>query len=206
MKRSMRKTTPKVVDGKVRRKNRWRPSTSYLGDRRVSIERRRPGYDYRHVVTQDEVYSFLQIVPDWDQLARRLDKIILDEGSEYRSGWFARGKIAICAFPRDMAVGFDKTFFYRDIDFFDRLNVPYRFADESEEDEPNHEVTCIFNRATARCYVLMRTLLHELGHHVDLITNRKRRCSRGEDFAEEFGRKLEQQMWGDYVRVFRNPK
>jgi hypothetical protein len=198
MKRMMRKTAPKVVDGRVQRKNRYRTDPCYVGDRRVAIERRRPGYDYRHVVTQNDVYAFLQIVPHWEQLARGLNKIVLDEGSETQSGWFVRGVIALCAFPRDLRVEFDKQYFYRDIDFFERLRVPYSLGEENQ----SQSVTCQFNRATARCHLLMRTLLHELGHHLDLATNRRRWCSRGEEFAERIGRELERRTWSEYRRVF----
>jgi hypothetical protein len=51
----------------------------------------------------------------------------------------------------------------------------------------------------------MRVFLHELGHHYDYITNRKRRCSRGEDFAESYGQRLEKEIWPDYIRAFGDP-
>jgi hypothetical protein len=208
MKRNQRKTAPKVVDGRVQKKNRNRRAPCYVGDRRVAIERRKPGYDYRHAVTQNEVYAFLQIVPGWQEYAKGLNKIILDEGNEYRSGWFQRGTIAVCAFPRDLRVQFGKPYFYRDVDFFERMAVPYSAeATEQEGDGKNQrpKVTCQFNKATARYYALMRTLLHELGHHLDLETNDKQWCSRGEEFAESVGRALERRIWPHYCRVFGNP-
>lgn len=219
MRRSHRKTTPKVVDGRVQRKHRNCGGPSYVGDRRVAIERRKPGYEYRHVVTQNEVYAFIQIVPDWEALTRGLGKIILDEGSDARSGWFSRGVIALCAFPRDLRVEFDEPYFYRDLDFFRRLAVPHTFVSPPEPDEDDlmgqlrqtfeppepRQVICQFSKSSARCYVLMRTLLHELGHHLDLATNRKRWCSRGEEFAERIGRELERRTWANYCRRFGNP-
>jgi hypothetical protein len=206
MKRMMRKTAPKVRDGKVQRKNRWRSEPDYTARPRVMIERRRPGAGYRHVVRRADVFNFLQLVPKWEEIAIGLNQISLDRGNDYRLGWFRRGEVAICGWPVNLKLGFDRRYFYRDLDFFRRLDVPYEFAREVEGGSDalpgEDEVTCWFTPATARCFALMRTLLHEFGHHFDLMTNPKNCCSRGEDFAEGWAREIERRIWPHYCQMF----
>ena len=49
------------------------------------------------------------------------------------------------------------------------------------------DVFCGFTESTARAFQLLHILLHELGHHHDLITTRSRRkASRGEKYAEGY--------------------
>ena len=211
MNRARRKTAPKVVNGKVQRKNRWQPTPNNFGLSRVTIERRRAGYDYRHVLKREDVYRFVGLVPGWDKLAKGINKIILDEGDESRLGWFRPGTVAVCALGRDRRVTFAREYFYRDVDFFDRLGVAYEDAEDSvnvsaqERADDCGSIYCWFTPASARCFQLMRVLLHELGHHYDYVTSRKRWCSRGEDFAENYGQRLEQKIWQDYVKVFGDP-
>lgn len=190
--------TRKNPSGKVQRKNRSRGGSGYSPTGRCAIERKRPGRGFRHVVTQDEVYQFLQIIPNWTEYAVGLERVLLDEGSDYRSGWFARGTIALCAFPTDLIVKFESEFFYRDIDFFKKFQVHWDTSDEEK-----FEVA--LTRSQAKYFALMRTLLHELGHHWDLATNRRSWCTRGESYAEDFGRRMESEIFNDYVSVFGVP-
>jgi hypothetical protein len=210
-----RKTAPGVRDGRVRHKNNWRPTPDNYGLRQVSIERCRPGRGYRHVLRCADVYTFLQLLPAWDSLSRRLNRILLDGGNDTTLGWFHRGVVAVCAMRHDLTVQFHRDFFYTDADFFDRLGVPYRCFGASVEGEERPEMdenddwthaVCQFTPATARCFQLLRVLTHELGHHYDLITNRKGWCTRGEDFAERYGQRLEAQVWSRYLEVFGDPR
>jgi hypothetical protein len=214
MRRERRRTALKVVDGKVQRKNRWTLTPNHFGRSTFTIERRRAGYEYRHVLKREDIYRFVELVPDWNDLAKGINKVILDAGSRTLLGWFSPGKVAVCALGVDQEVTFDKKYFYRDIDFFDRLGVSYENATDSEEVEERagdaredigDRVLCHFNPSTAKCFQLMRVLLHELGHHCDYMTNRKASCTRGEDFAENYGRRVEKKLWSDYVRAFGDP-
>jgi hypothetical protein len=212
MPRFHRRSATKVRDGRVQRKNRWTPTPNNVGGVGVAIERCRPGRGYRHVVTQDEVYDFIRLVPGWEEMSVRLSRIILDSGNSYRFGWFCRGVVALCAMPSDLVVGLCREAYYRDIDFYERFGVECRKRSDEEEAAGDHgeefdgaDVVCRFTRSQARCFHLTRTLLHELGHHLDLISNRKRYCSRGEEFAERMRRELNDVVWPRYVRHFGEP-
>jgi hypothetical protein len=51
--------------------------------------------------------------------------------------------------------------------------------------------------------MLMDVFLHELGHHHDRVTSkRKKDCGRGEAYAEEFARTMAKRIWPDYVKRF----
>jgi hypothetical protein len=211
------KTAPRVRDGRVQHKNNWHPTPDNFGLRQVSIERCRPGRGYRHVLRCSDVYTFVGLLPVWDQLSTRLNQILLAPGSPIRLGWFRRGIVAVCAMPHNLVVEFDRECFLTDVDFFDRVGVPYRFyspvPDSDEEswrevsqDEDWSRADCQFTTATARCFQLLRVLTHEFGHHHDRITNPKGWCSRGEDFAERYGQQLEAKVWPRYLEMFGDPR
>jgi hypothetical protein len=210
-----RKTAPRVRDGQVQHKNNWQPTSDHSGLRQVRIERRPPGCGYRHVLRRADICAFLQLLHCWAHLSRRLNRILLGGGNDTTLGWFSRGVVAVCAMPRNLTLEFDRECFYTDADFFDRLGVPYRcFGKASEggerpevdENEDWTHAVCQFTPATARCFQLLRVLTHELGHHYDLITNRRDRCTRGEEFAERYGQRLDAQMWPRYLEVFGDPR
>jgi hypothetical protein len=206
------KTAMRVRNGRVRRKNRWSPTPDNFGGAGVAIERCRPGRGYRHVVSQSDVYDFVRLVPGWEQMSVSLNRIVLDAGSRYLFGWFRCGIVALCAMPSDLIVGLGKDAYYRDADFFQQCGVECRFQTPEEQaaagddgELSGSDVLCRFTRSQARCFHLTRTLLHELGHHLDLISNRKHRCTRGEEFAERMRRDLDQVVWPRYVRCFGEP-
>ncbi|HYT90433.1 MAG TPA: hypothetical protein VEL76_17135 [Gemmataceae bacterium] len=196
-----RKTAPKVRDGRVQRKNNWRPTPDNYGQPQVSIARLRPGRGYRHVLRCADVYTFVHLLPDWDSLKTSLNQILLVAGSNTIQGWFRPGKVAVCALPSNLELVFHRDFFARDGAFLDRLRVPYEFFPEEKT-----QVRCWLTPATARCFLLMRVLVHELGHHHDRITNPKGWCSRGEAFAERYERIVEEQVWSRYLAVFGDPR
>jgi hypothetical protein len=167
------------------------------------------------------VFEFLQLIPGWEELSIGLNRIILDSGSVYRFGWYCRGEIGLNAMESNLDIGMGKEAFYRDVDLFDRVGVVYRqrrtrepWEEEMEpwvvEEEENWaedvHAMCQFTRKQAHCFHLVRTLLHELGHHLDRKSNPKRWCSRGETFAEDAGRDLERALWKSYCRVFGRPE
>jgi hypothetical protein len=192
------KTAPQVRDGRVQRKNNWRPTPDYFGEPQVDISRLRPGTGFRHFVRCSDVYSFVHLLPDWGKLRTRLNQILLIAGSNSIFGWHRPGKVAICALPRDGEIRYYKDFFQRDAAFLDRLGVPYEFD--------GAEALCRFTPETARCFQLLRVLVHELGHHYDRITNPKGWSSRGEEFAYRYERDREEVVWGRYLEVFGDPR
>jgi len=68
-----RRTATKVKDGGVQRKNRHMP-TPWLGH---VVDRESPGRDFRHVVSKRDLQDFIDLIPDWAQLAEKLERIVL---------------------------------------------------------------------------------------------------------------------------------
>src|SRR5687768_7606009 len=73
-------TATKVKDGRVRRKNRHRPT----GHDGYVLDRESPGRGFRHVVSKRDVLGFIDIVPDWHRYSERLERIVL---ASRRDGW-----------------------------------------------------------------------------------------------------------------------
>ncbi len=79
----------------------------------------------------------------------------------------------------------------------DMLQVPYDIDEESDT------VVCRFTKATARGHQLLGTLLHEIGHHQDLLTTRSQtRACRGEPYAREYAIKTAEAIFDRYVEIF----
>ena len=165
------------------------------------------------MVTQSDVFNFIRMIRRWETLSIWLNRIVLDTGSRTRFGWFRYGTVALCTMPANLVVGIQREWFYRDIDSFDRVGIPYerqsddqRSANAHDPELAHADFVCRFTLSQAKCFHLTRTLLHELGHHADRVSNRKGWCSRGEDFAERFGRRLERDVWQAYINLFGKPR
>ncbi len=111
-------------------------------------------------------------------------------------GHHRRGEVGVCAWDadlwwEDMALSWWREHAYT----LERLGVSirkvgYRRVAEWTEDQ-------------ARAFQLLHVFLHELGHHHDRWTTRRRRqCGDGEPYAESFALELEELVCDDYVRVF----
>jgi hypothetical protein len=187
-----RRTAPKVRNGKVQRKNRQLRSPSYWRSKELIIDRERPGDGYRHLLRQKDVFEFVELIPDWQTLAKGLHAILLAQGEAECFGWHRRGVIGLCAWERDIVQEWP-IWFYDDVaELLERLNVPCR--------NESLIVHVAFTEATARDFQLLHILTHELGHHRDRMTNRGSVCARGEPYADEQSRTLERQVWDAYSR------
>ena len=128
------------------------------------IDRQRPGKGYRHVLMQRDIETFIGLLPDWAELSRGLNAIVLAPG-EYRSnGWHTPGVVGVCAWEADLWVDYAVGHYEDHKPIFDRLGV----ASHSIE----NGVMCEFTEAQARAYQLLHILLHELGHHHDRMTTK----------------------------------
>ena len=68
---------------------------------------------------------------------------------------------------------------------------------------PSGDVLVGFTEATARAFQLVHVLLHELGHHRDRMTSRRRvECGRGEGFAEAYAVRHGAEIWTRYADAF----
>ncbi|MGC1272507.1 MAG: hypothetical protein WBC44_02280 [Planctomycetaceae bacterium] len=193
-----RRTSLAVRGGLALRKNRadLSPHYSQTDVSGLVIDRRRPGAGYRHVLTIEDVHRFLDLLPDRDALLDGLRAIVLDEGSTEHLGWCDLYCVAVCAWERDLERTWHKQFVTEHAELLQRLGV-----ERSEASGPF--VRCRFTPSSARGFLLMHILLHELGHHRDRMTNRSRQhCARGERFAEDYANRMADRLWNRYYVEF----
>lgn len=192
---SVRKTSPRVVGGRVMRKNRHACTRGIVDASRGHpiVVRERPGRGYRHLLTQKHVHDFLAILPDWPTLARGLHGIVLAPGDRGYAGSHDRGVIEICAWDQEIVCEWERWFFDEHAAVLARLDVDHEPLEDGA-------VRVLFTEDTARAYQLLHVLLHELGHHHDRMTTRSRRASRGEKYAEDFALDREALVWARYAR------
>src|SRR5438477_10427959 len=104
MRSQARKVTPKVVRGKVQKKNSnaitfnyWDHDPGY-----PVIDRQRPGAGCRHLLNKADIQKFIDILPDWEELSKGLKAIVLAKEDPGYYGWHEAGIIGICAWERDL--------------------------------------------------------------------------------------------------------
>ena len=194
---SQRKSSPKVIGGKVQRKNNWSRTPNYYNSEQPVpvIDRKRPGPGYRHLLKQKDILDFIGILPHWPELCRGLNAIVLSPGDWVRFGYHVRGVVHICAWDKDLWIKLSPAGYEQEQFFLEKLRVPCERCDD--------EYICKFTEASARAHQLLATLLHELGHHHDRITTRsKSYASRGESYAEEYAKRYTEQIWIRYLDTF----
>lgn len=196
-----RKTTPKVVGGKPLRKNRWTKTPNYYNTAQdiPAIDRRRPGPGYRHALKKRDVERFIRLLPDWEELSRGLNAILMAPGRLRLDGWYRRGIVAVCAWEIDREIEISGWYYHEHRKVFRQIGIPCE-----EIDDDNY--LCKFTERTVRAYQLLHILLHELGHHHDLMTTKsKKSCSRGETFAERYALSYADRIWESYINEFGLP-
>ena len=192
-----RKVTPKVRAGKVQKKNNHETTFNYW-DHDLGypvIDREKPGEGCRHVLAKRDIQKFISILPDWREISIGLKAIILAE-SEDCYGWHSDGVIGICAWDRELWQDYLQDFYDDHAAILDRLGV---------EAEPlsSKIVRCKFTENQVRAFQLTHIFLHELGHHHDRMTSRKKKSAgRGEPYAEAYALKYMDLIFGQYVRSF----
>ncbi|MCI0491249.1 MAG: hypothetical protein L0229_32055 [Blastocatellia bacterium] len=197
MNRLKRKTSPKVIGGKVQRKNNWAVTPDYYNSDQPFpvIDRKRPGSGYRHLLKQKDIETFIGILPNWQELCRSLNAIVLAPGSSRIFGYHVPGVVHVCAWDKDLWIKLSPEGYEQERYFLEKLEVPC--------ERRGKEVVCKFNDSTARAHQLLATLLHELGHHHDSITSKSQlRANRGETYAEEYAKKYTDEIWTRYLETF----
>jgi len=198
MKRFCRVTAPGVANGRVRRKNNWRRTPNYYNTAqgRPVIDRERPGPGHRHLLLKRDVERFIALLPEWSELSRGLNAVVLATDEPDCDGWYRRGVVAVCAWPRELWFEVTHRWYAAHWPFLERIGVPVEPTGEGD-------IVCRYTEATARAYQLLHVLLHEFGHHHDLMTTRSRRqCARGETYAEEYAFRYEAIIWERYLNEF----
>jgi hypothetical protein len=194
--RTQRKSTPKVKDGRVQKKNRHDLTPNYWNTRQeeLQLDIQKPGKGYKHFLKKRDIIRFLNLLPNWEELNIELDAVILAEGGG-ADGWYSNGVIAICAWEKDKTTSISKEYFNHHKNIFDRLNVEYEIKSTG--------VICHFNENQIIAYQLLHILLHEFGHHHDRISTKdKMDVPRGEDYAEDYALKYEKVIWNRFFEEF----
>lgn len=193
-----RRTATKVKDGRVQRKNRAKRSSHC----RLEIMRRTPERGFRHVVSKQDILSFIELIPEWERLSEGLERIVLVGGGDDCDGYYLffhraeTGGIYLHAWPEDLWVTFSKGHY----DYHPQLEV-LGVAAEVQGDS----VRCHFSEAQARAFLLLHVFMHELGHHWHALKRRHRSSKLDEDFAEKFANERFWDLYPGYVRVFGDP-
>lgn len=187
-----RKSAPKVTAGRVQRKNNWDETADYYNTEQPMpvIERKRPGAGYRHVLKQKDIHDFIALLPDWNELSKGLNGIVLAPGEHELYGCYYPGVVHICAWSSEyrqnpMVCRFEDA-------IMERLNV-------AEDDEK----FCDFSDSMIRAFQLLDVFLHELGHHHDALnTKSPLNANRGEPYAEAYARQYADIIWQRYLNTF----
>lgn len=197
MRISNRKSSPKVIGGKVQKKNNQTLTGDYfiVEQRMPVIDRQRPGKGFRHLLKQKDIHDFIGILPDWNELSIGLNAIVLAPGEWETFGMHSAGVVEICAWDEDIWIELSKEGHKQEQDILERLGVP---CEETEDG-----MLCKFTESTARGHQLLATLLHELGHHHDRMTTKsKLRSARGESYAVAYAKTYTERIWTRYQDVF----
>jgi hypothetical protein len=188
----------------VLRKNRWVETPYYdiTPQPRPFIDRLRPGKGCRHLLLKSDIQRFIELLPNWEQLSEGLNAILLARFEFHLLGWHRPGRVAICAWERDLVQVFGASVVWEDRPILDLLGVVPEPVETEQQAEPSRFL-CRFTEWTARGYQLLAVLLHELGHHHDRMTTRKRHDScRGEPYAVNFANRLAWEIWPRYLQAF----
>jgi len=198
--RFSRRTTPRVVNGKVQKKD----NHSITAREKYVVDRVRPYTGFKHVINKKEVHDFIELIPDWDEIGVGIESIILDEGGDGFDGLYRHfthentGVIYLSAWPREMWVEFNEEYFQEHKWLFEIFGVTF------EEKQDNW--CCFFTEKQAKAFMLLHIFLHELGHHVDKLRSKKQNDMRGgEEFAEKYAIDKFSEIWPLYVNVFGEP-
>ncbi len=195
----VRKTSTKVVGGRVTRKSRSDLSevNGYV------VERVAAGRGFRHVVSPRQLESFIELIPGWREYSFRLERILLSRGYENAFGYhefFRREKvatIALCPWPKALWTPISLPFFYEHRRVIEALGVPY--------DIGLRRATCRFTVAQAKAFSLLHVFLHEVGHHRDWLRRRGVKLRGKEQIAEDFANRLFETMLPLYRDRFGDP-
>ena len=193
-----RKTTPKVVEGAVLRKNNHVLTSNYWNtvQQDVIIDVEKPGKGYKHFLKKRDVIQFIELIPEWEIISQGLDAIVLTSSDIDCDGYYDnQGVVCISAWEKEQDLRLSKSYYADHAALFSRLGI--------KSSKVNKGYLCEFSVDQIKAYQLLHILLHELGHHFDRMQTKSKYCSaRGENFAEEYAYRIEKQIWFDYQTAF----
>ncbi|BBM86866.1 hypothetical protein [Candidatus Uabimicrobium amorphum] len=115
------KKTPKVKAGKVQRKNFRDVRNS--PDKQFFIHVESPRLGYEHFVSQQDIKTFLNILPQKETIMSGLQSICLVD-HEHCDGWYEDGNIHICAWEQEMHRVFDALHYDEHKEILAELSIP----------------------------------------------------------------------------------
>jgi hypothetical protein len=196
----VRRTSTKVVNGRVTRKSR-----SILSeDCGYQIRKEPAGRGFTHVVSPAQLREFLKIVPGWSEAAFRLGEIVLAGGSRKSFGYHSSfrhsklGLIALCAWPKELWIPVSTEFHQENRRVLEALGVDCR--------KELSGMTARFTIAQARAFSLLDVFLHELGHHQDWLRRRGYRLPDTERIAEAYAAGRFASLLPVYCEKFGDPR
>jgi hypothetical protein len=192
------KSTPKVKNGRVQKKNRWAETPNYWNTPQdmPAIDRRRPGRDRVHLLKKRDIINFIGILPDWPELSKGLNAIVMEECEENVAGQCSSlGVVLISSWRRETWEYLTGRFVREHMPILQKLGVV------CEVDKDDYLVK--WTEPQAKAFQLLHILLHEFGHHHDRMSTRsKNSIARGEGYAEEYAIKYMDLIWERYKKVF----
>ena len=193
-----RRTTPKVMGGRVLRQNRHALTPTYWSHKQSVpvIDKERPGRDFRHLLRKSDIENFITLIPNWESLSKGLNAVVLAEGDHSCFGWYDQsGVIGICAWDKHLWIEHVPEFVREHAELFDRFGI--------EREKRGKWILCKYSDDSIRAFQLLHVFLHELGHHHDRMTTKSKNTSaRGEPYADNYAFKYEAQIWEDYLDIF----
>jgi hypothetical protein len=69
-------------------------------------------------------------------------------------------------------------------------------------DEAGRRYELRWTEPQARAFMLLEVLVQELGHHHERMTTRGTDAPRGEPYAIQYARRVQDDVWPEYVHVF----
>jgi hypothetical protein len=186
------------VTGVFQKKNTWRLDRDdyfTVPQPEVRIDRRDPAWGHRHLITVAQLRAFLDLLPDWDELAVGLRAFVLDSADDC-TGWHDRGVVAVCAWEQELWWTEAYPAFVKEHRaLFDLLTI--------ECEQRGEYVEVPWTEEQARAFQLLHILTRELGDHHDRMTTHSRRDSaRGEDNAERLAHRVVEVVWPAYAAAF----
>jgi hypothetical protein len=158
------------------------------------IDKEPPGKGFRHYLTKKDIIQFIYLLPDWNRISKGLAKIILAKGANGSDGWYTGAFLAINAWEREALRWVPPEYYLEHKSIFEKLNV--------ECCKQGKEYLCKFDPDSIKAFQLLHVFLHELGHHYDKITTkRQKESSRGEAYAEEYAREIDEIVWNRYFEI-----
>jgi len=195
-----RKSAMRVRDGRVQKKNNWTPDHRHYYARpqhEIQIERSHPGSGYRHVVTVRQLRDFLDLLPDWDELAIGLEAISIWYGNTRWLGLSNPGVVVITAWDQDLWWGgVDRADLEACRELLSLLEV------EIVDDPEYGGCEVRWTEAQARAFMLLDVLVHELGHHHDRMVTAGDAAARGEPYAIAYAQRVLPEIFDAYVDRF----